>query len=261
MRTLRLGSNGPDVERWKAFLRGRRANSQVVVDGVFDQMTDQETKVFQTSKRLVADGVVGNATYAAAMKDGFVLVEDDFVDQNGPNWPPKPNFKPLSPVERESIFGKFAFVPAPTKNNPEAIRITDGWASKNITSVSIPQLDGISGAPRGGTIPLHTLLVSQTIKMFKVWEEAGLMPRVLTWAGTWVPRFSRGSRTYLSNHSWGTAFDINVAWNGLGVRPALVGQTGSVRELVEIATEHGFYWGGWFNNRPDGMHFEAYKVL
>ena len=59
----------------------------------------------------------------------------------------------------------------------------------------------------------------------------------------------------------GTAFDINVAWNGLGVQPALLGQKGSVRELVEIAFEHGFIWGGWFTNRPDGMHFEAYKVL
>ncbi|NRA35694.1 MAG: M15 family metallopeptidase, partial [Polyangiaceae bacterium] len=36
---------------------------------------------------------------------------------------------------------------------------------------------------------------------------------------------------------------------------------GSVRELVTIAEEHGFYWGGFFSTRPDGMHFEAAKVL
>jgi len=25
---------------------------------------------------------------------------------------------------------------------------------------------------------------------------------------------------------------------------------------VPLANEHGFYWGGHFRHRPDGMHFE-----
>jgi hypothetical protein len=36
-----------------------------------------------------------------------------------------------------------------------------------------------------------------------------------------------------------------------------VGQHGSVRELVSIANEHGFFWGGHFDKRRDGMHFEV----
>lgn len=36
-----------------------------------------------------------------------------------------------------------------------------------------------------------------------------------------------------------------------------MGKQGCVRELVEIATEQGFYWGGHFKSRPDGMHFEV----
>jgi len=72
-----------------------------------------------------------------------------------------------------------------------------------------------------------------------------------------VPSFIRGWRTTLSNQSWGTAFDINAAWNGLGRRPPLVGEKGSVRELVQLANQHGFYWGGHFSKRPDGMHFEV----
>lgn len=64
-----------------------------------------------------------------------------------------------------------------------------------------------------------------------------------------------------SNHAWGTAFDINVPWNGLGATPALVGARGSVRKLVPLANEHGFYWGGHFNGRPDGMHFEIAQIL
>jgi hypothetical protein len=39
-----------------------------------------------------------------------------------------------------------------------------------------------------------------------------------------------------------------------------VGQKGSVRELVQIANNNGFYWGGHFS-RKDGMHFEIAKVV
>ena len=262
MKTIRLGSNGPEVERWQAFLRGWKKNSQVIVNGEFDTTTVLETKQYQVDKRLGADGIVGNATFAAAMKDGFALIQDDSDDFLSPNWPPTPaGAKPLSAVDREKMFGRFAYVPAPTQNNPEAIRMTDDWAKKNITSVTVSQLIGVSGASKSGSVQVHSALVPQFTKMFKTWEEQNLLSRLLTWDGSWVPRFSRGSRTYLSNHSWGSAFDINVRWNGLGVRPALADEKGSVRELVEVAYEHGFYWGGWFSRRPDGMHFEAYKVL
>jgi len=262
MRTLRLGSKGPDVEKWQAFLRGWKKNSLIVIDGNFDRITDLETKQYQVDRRLGADGIVGNATYAAAMRDGFGLVEDDSKDITSPNWPEIPaGAKPVGAADRENLFGRFAYIPAPTQNNPEAIRLTDDWAKKNITSVTIPQLSGVSGAPKSGNVQVHTALASQFSKMFQAWENHSLLSRLITWDGLWVPRFSRGSRSYLSNHSWGSAFDINVRWNGLGVRPALTDEKGSVRELVEIAYEYGFYWGGWFTKRPDGMHFEAYKIL
>jgi len=80
----------------------------------------------------------------------------------------------------------------------------------------------------------------------------------LGWFGN--PRFIRGSRSILSNHAWYTAFDINYRWNMLGETPADIGEKGSVKELVPIAHDFGFYWGGHFRRR-DGMHFEAAKVL
>ena len=43
--------------------------------------------------------------------------------------------------------------------------------------------------------------------------------------------------------------------------PAPAGAEGSVRELVDIANAHGFFWGGHFKGRPDGMHFEVAKLL
>jgi hypothetical protein len=108
---------------------------------------------------------------------------------------------------------------------------------------------------------LHAKAGQQIVNTFQQWEDGGLDNLILTWAGSWVPRYVRGSRKYLSNHSWGTAFDINVPWNGLGKVPALKGKKGSVRELVGIANENGLFWGGHYQNRPDGMHFEVAKVL
>ena len=40
------------------------------------------------------------------------------------------------------------------------------------------------------------------------------------YAGANAPRFIRGSKTVLGNHAFGTAFDINTAWNALGAQTA-----------------------------------------
>ena len=195
---------------------------------------------------------MGPKTFGVAFQNGYFIVEDDDLDKLGPNWPSPPQFSPLSYLERTKVFGNFSFVPAPASGNPEAIRITDNWASKNISSIEIPQLSKLNVR----NVLFHAAATDQLKKLFSDWESAGLLEHILTWGGSWVPRYVRGSRTHLSNHAWGTAFDINVAWNMLGTVPALVGKRGSVRELVEIANENGFYWGGHFKGRPDRMHFE-----
>ena len=94
--------------------------------------------------------------------------------------------------------------------------------------------------------------------MWAAWEAAGLLRFVLSWSGSFVPRFMRSGKQ-LSTHAFGCAFDINVPWNGYYKQAALVGDQGSVRELVPIANQHGFYWGGHFpygKGLSDGMHFE-----
>ena len=97
------------------------------------------------------------------------------------------------------------------------------------------------------------------LALFERWEQAGLKPLVSSWAGAFTPRFTRGSRSVLSNHAYGSAFDINAEWNGLGALPRLLSERGSVRKLVPIANELGFYWGGHFSRR-DGMHFELARL-
>ena len=93
------------------------------------------------------------------------------------------------------------------------------------------------------------------------WEERGLIRLVLSWEGMYAPRYERGSSTRLSCHAWGAGFDINAEWNALGHVPALRPERGSVRELVPDANELGFYWGGHFLRRSDGMHFEVARPL
>lgn len=269
MRYLQVGLRGPDVMAWETFLRGIYPDSSLVVDGVFDQDTKLETERFQRDAGFFGDdvdGIVGNMTLGKAAAVGFSLAVDQSLSEVGPTWPAVTSFpgvKPINSIEREKLFGKFSYVAAPVAGNAEAIRLTDNWARDNIVTVSIPQLKGVLGTSPNSKVQFHAKGAKQLQDVFAAWEAAGLKDRVLTWGGTWVPRFVRGSRTALSNHAWGTAFDINVQWNMLGTVPALKGKKGSVRELVGIATEHGFYWGGWGWNsgRADGMHFELYKII
>ncbi len=223
----------------------------MVADGKFGPKTHTETVAFQRKHGLGADGIVGKKTYLQAFKLGFRLKE-------ALDFPAKPDFKPLSSNDaRAKVFGKFKFKSA--GNGTEDIIILDDWEKKNIVPVEIPQLAGVPGMLPSGKIRFHRLAVKQLQQLFTDWENEGLKDLVLTWAGSYVPRFVRGSRTSLSNHAFGSAFDINVVWNGLGQVPALVGERGSVRELVEIANKNGFYWGGHFS-RLDGMHFEVAVV-
>lgn len=249
--------SGDDVTQWQSFLRSLSSVSAVIITGEYDVITEGGTKAFQITESLSIDGVVGPMTLAKAMTLGFNPMQDDSQDESGPNWPAAPEFGPLQLPDKVRLFGQFAFVPAPTAINPEAIKVTDDWATENIVQVSIPQLTRLGVTE----VPFHRLAAKQLQSLWVAWESTGLLPKVLSWDGSWSPRFIRGSRTVLSNHAWGTAFDINAKWNPLGRQPALKGQPGSVRELVEIAYEHGFFWGGRFNSRPDGMHLEVAKLL
>lgn len=179
---------------------------------------------------------------------------------------------PLSPLvsnnERSYIFGNFRYEADPMVGNEEHIRILDGWADVNIIWVPIPQLKGIPGVERQTgkfSMPpgmlFHKKAAQQLVAMWDDWEAAGLIPLVKSFEGSFAPRFVRGSSTNLSNHAFGNAFDINYDWNHLGATPAQEWQTGSVRRLVPIASQHGFFWGGNYQTRKDGMHFEVARIL
>lgn len=244
-----MGSEGSDVVAWQAFLCSRVAGLKTLkIDGLFGKETQAGTVAFQRMvPGLDVDGIVGPKTYTAAQSRGFMGAK---------SWPAPPAFGPISDVDRARVFGTFTFEPAPTSTNPEGIRITDRWPADNIVFVRVPQLVDVPGAAKGGSVVCHRLAAPRLLELFERWERAGLIGRVLSWAGMWAPRFIRGSRSVLSNHAWGTAFDINVAWNVLGTHGAPQGELGSVADLIPIANELGWYSGSFFASRPDPMHFE-----
>lgn len=252
--TLRKGDKGSPVVEWQTVLvTAGFSLSPYGADGDFGATTEAMTIRYQRARGLVADGIVGAKTWATA---GDGVTQPAPLGSRG-----EPPFKPLyGTAARQSVWGKFAYKAAPTAGNREAIRITDGWAQKSIVGVNVPQLVGVRGAHREGKVYLHKAIAPQFLALWQVWEDEGLIHLVKSWAGMWVPRFIRGSSTVLSNHAFGTAFDINAPWNPLGAEPKHVGEVGSVRELVPAAWDHGFYWGGDFRSRPDGMHFEAAEV-
>lgn len=257
---LRLGSRGAMVKAWQIFLIGQKLDPGEP-DGIFGDKTDEATRTFQTKAKIEADGVVGRQTLRKALDRGFELMEEPAADGTGSNFPPKPSFPPLvTNAQRQAIFGPYDYVADPKPRNPEHIRILGTWEQDNIVDVPIPQLKKTAiGSKAPSTIRFHRLGAAQLQGLWKEWESAKLLDRILSFAGGFEPRFVRGSTATLSNHSFGSAFDINSEWNERGHRPALVGEKGSTRELVPIAHKWGFWWGGHFTT-PDGMHFEVAVV-
>lgn len=258
MKLLKLGSVGPLVHQWQEFLRGQ--GHLVQSTGLFDEATRAASKAFQARHKLGADGVVGNQTFGKAAMLGFELVEFSETDTG---YPAQPGFSPLmNTADRQAMFGPLEFVAAPVADNPEAIRITNGWDRQQVVKVMVPQVIGVPGASRTGAVWFHKKAAAQLQALWAAWQQAGLLPLVLSYEGAYNPRFVRGlaHKQALSNHAFGTAFDINYRWNKLGAEPATAGQTGCIYPLVPLAHAHGFYWGGHFTRR-DGMHFELAKLM
>jgi len=273
--TLKRGDTGQHIVEWQAFLAGL-GHFRNEFYPRFGPKTEAATKKFQQTHGLQVTGILDGATMAKARAMGWQgfdepgsgpehKYDEGWMDSD---WPSPldadhdslPDIVYRGSAWREATFGKFSYESAPTSSNPERIRITDGWVQQSITKVRIPQLSRVQYAPSRREIYFHKNAAEQMQSMFAEWEARGLLPFVKTWSGSFVPRFIRGSRTTLSNHAYGTAFDINVPWNMLGHMPALMGETGTVRPLVKIAEEHGFFWGGRYRRRKDGMHFEVMEL-
>jgi hypothetical protein len=162
----------------------------------------------------------------------------------------------------------------PTTNHPIAGRVhwsyggggklvlSSAWVAENIGTVYIPQLDGVPtyGGKFSGNVRFYKRAIPQLKAAFAAVEAAGLTNKILFWDGSFVPRLKRGGSTP-SNHTFGTAFDINAEWNGFRVKPAGKGRKGDLHGIAAIFKQYGFEWGGDWQRVPDGMHFEISRIL
>lgn len=250
LKALRLGSTGPAVTSWQRFLRGQ--GHLLLADSQFGPQTHAATVAWQHAfatergTKLVADGIVGAETAEVAVAMGWTLFEyapDDL----------RP-LQPLTDAEKDAMFGTYEYKPAPTKKNPERIRILGDWVSKHILRIALPKAGG-----QRQWVGIHRVVAGPLQTVFEELEQHGLIEQVQSIDGGFVSRFVRGSDSVLSNHARGSAIDINARDNRLGARPAGKGQRGSVLELVPVFARWGFFWGGHYRGRPDGMHFEYVK--
>lgn len=163
------------------------------------------------------------------------------------------------PTTKHSIVGSVSY----TVLSGGAIRLEPGWESANIGTAFIPQLKGVptyGGNKFSGNVRFYKPAIPQLKAAFSEVERAGLKDKILFWDGSFVPRLVRGG-TSPSNHSFGTAFDINAQWNPFKRPPAARGAKGDLHDVAQVFKRHGFTWGGDWKNTPDGMHFEVNRIM
>ena len=142
---------------------------------------------------------------------------------------------------------------------PIRILSPPGWREHKIVPVHIPELEKLE---HGGesTLGFHHLVAAQFKAFFKAVGVKDLKHLLLNNAGSCVFRTITGKPTALSNHALGTAIDINTTWNWIYTPPAPRHTLGSVSELADFCADFGLFWGGWYEGRKDGMHFECVTI-
>jgi hypothetical protein len=138
------------------------------------------------------------------------------------------------------------------------IRFTEGFDQSKIKPLFVPQIVGMprssKGAVNTGNIQFHADAHAQLLAAFAEIERQGLLRKMVSFGGArFQPRLRKPvdaeGRKLLSrspsNHSFGTAFDVNARDRKYGA---------TARPFAEIFEANGFLWGHAFN---DPMHFEV----
>lgn len=162
---------------------------------------------------------------------------------------------PLTTAELDRLFGPLN----PTDAGGGRAHITTpGWEANNLEPFEHVALDHLDIRPPR----FHVKARPHLKRAFDAIHGAGLSHLILTWDGSFVPRYKNwdASSRQLSSHSWGIAFDVNQRFNGVRQVPALAGKPGDLRPLVPLLAEQGFAWGGHFSSPLDGMHFELARL-
>lgn len=249
MKTLRQGSSGSLVRSLQHWYTNFEP---ILIDGKFGSKTAALTRELQARFGLSVDGVVGPKTAGRFMLEGWLpsSFEQPSVDAAYPVNPS--HYGPLTQAQKVQKFGS----PGRNAENPEpgGPLVRDPAFGANIVRLRLtdwfPHLEGVK------QLDLHRAVERQWRALFDAIRREELGSRLVSCAGSWNPRYVRGSTTSFSSHAFATAIDFNAPQNGLGATPAKLGQRGSLVEIVPLVVQYRIYWGGWMT-RVDGMHFES----
>jgi D-alanyl-D-alanine carboxypeptidase-like protein len=138
-----------------------------------------------------------------------------------------------------------------------AVTVPNHWIQSNLVRLTLPRAMGVAPCL------IHRDALPVFAQWFALIEKAGLVNRLVTFNGSFVPRLKRGANvpadeSGLSRHSRGIAIDFNATWNKMGTEGAKLGEIGCMQELVPLAHECGLVWGGdWKGASCDAMHLEV----
>ena len=168
-----------------------------------------------------------------------------------PNYTPayNSNYPKLSKVN--GCFGQFRY----RDIHGGRIEIDPQWVKENIVTITLPGINRqvqVHKDAAGAFIKAFTYIQNGTITING--KTVPLTSLIRTMDGTWVPRHigwsaSRG----LSNHSWGTAIDINASDHYRYVNPAKESHDPNLILWEKAFQPAGFSWG---NSYSDAMHYE-----
>src|SRR5712671_6527624 len=278
----RGGRNVPlEVQRWQYFLLKNKVAQTGAIDAQFGAKNEEATKIFQVLHALKPTGRLDEATLEIVKGLGYTVQPDDYYDdKKADKYPPRPK-KISSPTneDRNAALGCFKFKQLPLANRGDKDEIVPlgscngkipDWRKANIIDIDVPQLRFAVGYP--GRVTCHSLVAPHILNLIAQWEKLDLLHLIRTFDGAYNPRYKRGKSpspnghgpkrsdqvSLLSNHAFGSAFDINADDNEYGTTPVICPQRGCTRELVKPANDLGFFWGGHFSSTSDqdGMHFE-----
>jgi hypothetical protein len=159
------------------------------------------------------------------------------------------NYPKLSKVN--GCFGQFRY----RDTYGGRIEIDPQWVKENIVTITLPGINRqvqVHKDAAGAFIKAFTYIQNGTAVING--KTVPLTSLVRTMDGTWVPRhIGWNPSRNLSNHSWGTAIDINASDHYRYVDPAKEPHDPNLILWEKAFKPAGFSWG---NRYGDAMHYE-----
>lgn len=227
MRVLRMGAEGPDVERVQAALN-EIFEDQLLVDGFFGVKTQEMVEAFQDDQGLNVDGIVGPITWRKLFNEE----------------PPQPKIS--LPIMQRDLMGLMGDPHDPT------------WRAAWLTFIDLTKFVNQHGLPKNGLefrdgkygFWGNKLMAKAFLLAMQNLVDSGCIREWKTFDGCWCVRPMKSGNS-LSVHAFAMAVDINAALN-----PYNSSRHQFSNDFVNCFARAGFESGGMWSSPKDWMHFQ-----